>query len=281
MRRVHVMLTLTLENPRGTLVLHRNPSHSTYPGLVPTLSHHRSPPMDLQSQLRASIISANLPAPSAQLLTLLTTSRNPPPPLPSLLATAKARLLSADLTSSPLIDASLGTLPPDIFNASTKQAFLPRDVHVQVVDVENLCLSRWEQIDELESIERGERTRGREVIRVDDEDEGNEPRTQTQRPQGEGGTAGKNGTHRLVLQDRTGRQVFAVELERLHRVGIGKTLMGEKLLIKKGLVVARGSLLLTGDKVVFLGGKVEAWHKAWTEGRLTRLKESVANGEQQ
>lgn len=237
--------------------------------------------MDLQSQLRASIISANLPAPSAQLLTLLTTSRNPPPPLPSLLATAKARLLSADLTSSPLIDASLGTLPPDIFNASTKQAFLPRDVHVQVVDVENLCLSRWEQIDELESIERGERTRGREVIRVDDEDEGNEPRTQTQRPQGEGGTAGKNGTHRLVLQDRTGRQVFAVELERLHRVGIGKTLMGEKLLIKKGLVVARGSLLLTGDKVVFLGGKVEAWHKAWTEGRLTRLKESVANGEQQ
>lgn len=237
--------------------------------------------MDLQSQLKASIQSASLPTPSQSLLTSLLTSRNPPPPLPSLLATAKARLLTCDLTSTTLIDASLAAFPLDIPNLSVAEATLSHDIHVQVVDIENLSLSRWEQVEELESIERGERTRAREVVRVTDEDEGNEPRSQTQRPAEGNATAGRNATHRLVLQDKLGKRVFAIEMERLDRIGIGKTLMGEKILLKKGTVIARGSLLLTADKCMFLGGKVEAWQKAWTEGRLKRLKEAIGGDGQQ
>lgn len=146
---------------------------------------------------------------------------------------------------------------------------------MQVVDIENLSLSRWEQVEELESIARGERTRGREIVRVEDEDEGNEPRSQTQRPVVTEGVAGRNATHRLVVQDKLGKRMFAIEMERLEKIGVGKTLMGEKILLKKGLVVARGTLLLTGDKCVFLGGKVDAWQKSWTDGRLARLKEAT------
>lgn len=152
---------------------------------------------------------------------------------------------------------------------------------MQVVDVENLSLSVWEQVEELEAVERGERTRGREVVRVtaedDDENEGSQTQTGTQRRAAATATAGRNTTHRLVLQDRNGKRVFALEMRRMDRIGIGKTCMGEKVLLKAGTVVARGTVLLTPETCVFLGGKIEAWQKSWMEGRLTRLKESVTS----
>ncbi|KFH45707.1 RecQ-mediated genome instability protein-like protein [Hapsidospora chrysogenum ATCC 11550] len=247
--------------------------------------------MDLQSQLKAAIISQSLPTPSPSLLTSVTTSRNPPPPLPSLIATAKARLLACDLTSSTLLDPSTASLPLSIADVQAKEARLPRDVHVQVVDVENLSLSRWEQVEELEAVERGERTRGREVVRVTAEDGGGsggednddnegsqtqQPST-TQRRAAATAKAGKTATHRLVLQDRNGKRVFALETQRMERIGVGTTCMGEKVLLKAGAVVARGTVLLTPETCVFLGGKIDAWHKAWMEGRLTRLREAVGS----
>lgn len=241
--------------------------------------------MDLSSQLRAAILSQSLPVPSPSLLTSLTTSRNPPPPLPSLVATAKARLLACDLTSSTLLDSPAASLPLSIGDAHAKDTRLPRDVHVQVVDVENLSLSVWEQVEELEAVERGERTRGREVVRVTAEDddgitggnEGSQTQTTTQRRATATATAGKNATHRLTLQDCNGKRVFALEMRRMDRIGIGKTCMGEKLLLKAGTAVARGTVLLTPDLCVFLGGKIEAWQKAWMEGRLARLREAVGS----
>ena len=246
--------------------------------------------MDLPSQLKAAIISQSLPTPSPSLLTSVTTSRNPPPPLPSLIATAKARLLACDLASSTLLDPSTASLPLTVADAQAREARLPRDIHVQVVDVENLSLSRWEQIEELEAVERGERTRGREVVRVTAEDDGggrgdNEgsqtqlPTTSTQRRAAAAATttAGKTATHRLVLQDRNGKRVFALEMQRMERIGVGRTCMGEKVLLKAGAVVARGTILLTPETCVFLGGKIDAWHKAWIEGRLARLREAVGS----
>ena len=238
--------------------------------------------MDVTAQLKAAILSQSLPPPSATLLHSILTSRNPPPPLPSLVATAKARLLACDLTSSSAVDPSAAaSFPANAGDPQGKELRLPRDVHVQVVDVENLSLSRWDQAQELEALERGERTRGREVIRVtaEDDDELNEPRTQTQRPPASTAppSAGKNATHRLVLQDRNGERVFALELRRIDGIAVGRTAIGEKVLLKAGTLVARGTVLLTPESCIFLGGRIEAWHKAWTDGRLVRLKETAGS----
>ncbi|KOS17935.1 RecQ-mediated genome instability protein 1 [Escovopsis weberi] len=258
--------------------------------------------MDLASQLRAAIAAQSLPTPSPTLLSQLTTTstttttttaRQPAPPLASLLATAKARLLACDIAGSTLVDPGLAAFPPGIASTARKEARLPHDVFVQVLDVENLSASRWDQVEELEAVERGERTRGRQVIRVaadeaaeaaDDGDDDDGLRTEGQdqdlnraQNQNQGqGQAGLHTTHRLVLQDRMANRVFAVELRRIPRIGVGKTCIGEKMLIRAGTQVARGTVLLGPDNCVLLGGKIDAWHDAWVQGRLARLKEAVA-----
>ncbi|KAM0254518.1 hypothetical protein ACHAQJ_006738 [Trichoderma viride] len=246
--------------------------------------------MDLIPQLRRAILTQSLPSPSQSFLTTLTTARSPPPPMPSLLATAKARLLASDLTnttSSAIIDPSIPVLPTNVDATNVKETKLAQNIHVQVLDIENLSLSRWEQVEELEAIERGERTRGRQVIRVVAEDgdaeADNSSTAQTQVSRtGAAATAtatpssgGANAVHRLVLQDRQGKRVFAVELKRINGIGIGKTHIGEKMLLRTGAVVARGTVLLTPETCTLLGGKIDAWHETWIEGRLARLKESV------
>ncbi|KAF3059081.1 RecQ-mediated genome instability protein 1 [Trichoderma lentiforme] len=239
--------------------------------------------MDLIPQLRRAILAQSLPPPSQTLLTTLT-SRSPPPPIPSLLATAKARLLASDLTniSGTVVDSSMPVFPPNIDSATVQESTISQNTHVQVLDIENLSLSRWEQVEELEAIERGERTRGRQVIRVTDEENGEADvssssagQTQASRAGGAAASGGANAVHRLVLQDGRGKKVFAVELRRISGIGIGKTHIGEKILLRAGAVVARGTVLLTPETCTLLGGKIEAWHEAWMEGRLARLRESV------
>lgn len=159
---------------------------------------------------------------------------------------------------------------------------LQRDIHVQVVDIENLTLSRWEQIEELEAVERGERTRGREIIRVtaeDGDDEATAPsqggRSATSAAATVTPAAGRNATHRLVLQDCRGTRVYAVELKRIDQIGVGKTNMGEKMVLKSGTAIARGTVLLKPESCVLIGGKIDSWHEAWSKGRLERLKQAA------
>lgn len=164
---------------------------------------------------------------------------------------------------------------------------LDRDVCLQVLDIENLSKSRWSQVEDLEALERGEGTRGREIIRLrDEEDEnGNGERGVTQLPsqtQTQGGAAratisggGEKATHKLVLQDAKGQKIYGLELRKVDKIAIGKLNIGEKMVVKKGASVSRGVIMLEPEKCVVLGGKVEAWHKAWVEGRLARLKEAV------
>ncbi|KAL7923266.1 hypothetical protein ACQKWADRAFT_290418 [Trichoderma austrokoningii] len=238
--------------------------------------------MNLIPQLQRAILAQSLPPPSQSFLTTLTTARSPPPPMPSLLATAKARLLASDLTNTSaisIIDPSAPIFPANIDAATAKETKLAQNIHVQVVDIENLSLSRWEQVEELEAIERGERTRGREIIRVaapeDGDGEADASSSTAQQTQASRPVAGANTVHRLVLQDRQGKRVFAVELKRINGIGIGKTHIGEKMLLKPGTVVARGTVLLTPETCTLLGGKIDAWHETWMESRLARLKESV------
>ncbi|KAL8376031.1 hypothetical protein RB595_007239 [Gaeumannomyces hyphopodioides] len=258
---------------------------------------------DPAAQIRAALVAQSLPPPShAWLQNLLSSRPRPLPPLPSLTATAKARLLAADLTAPGLLDPA-GTAPfPPVAGAGAggqvaQEVRLPRDVACQVLDVENLSRSRWDQVEELEAVARGELTRGRQVVRVRDADDdggggagGDVP--PEDRPGGvpapapagvaarPGGAApapaaDKNATHRLVLQDCRGQKLFGLELRRVERLGVGRTNIGEKILLRAGTAVARGTVLLEPDKCVVLGGKVEAWHKSWVDGRLARLKEAA------
>jgi RecQ-mediated genome instability protein 1 len=91
----------------------------------------------------------------------------------------------------------------------------------------------------------------------------------------------KKATHKLVLQDVKGQKIYAVELRRVDKIGVGKLNIGEKILLRASSMVARGVVLLEPATCVVMGGKVDAWHKAWVDGRLARLKEasSVSPGQ--
>ncbi|KAK3319913.1 hypothetical protein B0T19DRAFT_274560 [Cercophora scortea] len=251
--------------------------------------------MDIATQLQTALRSHSLPIPSHTWLQTLSSSRNPPPPLASLIATARTRLLASDLTTPGLLDSAYTTahsLPANLTHTQTSipESRLGRDVVLQVLDIENLSRSRWEQVEELEAIERGELTRGRQVIRLpigtaggandggDGEGVGDATQTQagaaTQAAR-ESERQARNATHKLVLQDCKGAKIFGIELVRVERIAIGKLSIGEKVLIRAGTRVARGVLLLEPAQCLVLGGKVEAWHKPWTEERLARLREAV------
>jgi RecQ-mediated genome instability protein 1 len=139
-----------------------------------------------------------------------------------------------------------------------------------VLDVENLSRSRWEQVEELEALERGEGTRGREVVRVEATPAGGNEDVGVVVAGG-----GDKATHRLVLQDCAGQRVFAVELGRVERVGVGRTSIGEKMMLKKGTKIARGVVLLEPEMCQVIGGKVEEWHREWVKERLGKLKGAV------
>ncbi|AEO59943.1 hypothetical protein MYCTH_116885 [Thermothelomyces thermophilus ATCC 42464] len=278
--------------------------------------------MDIPHQLQASLSTTSIPVPSLAWLEALAGARSPAPPLASLLATARARLLASDLTAPGLLDARYAaahSLPARLAqtHAGTREAALPHDVVVQVLDVEDVARSRWEQVEALEALERGEGTRGREIIRLntassssssssgadgtaegaeeEEEEEGGNAAAGAGGGGGGGGRGGatstsnnnnnnnssssssssKNGTHKLVVQDCKGQKVHAIELKRVERLGVGRTFIGEKILLRAGTVLARGVVLLDPAHCVVLGGKVESWHRAWLDGRLARLKEAV------
>lgn len=141
-------------------------------------------------------------------------------------------------------------------------------IAVQVLAVENMSKSRWEQIEAIEALERGEGTQGREIIRVAaTEEEDNES----------AGVAKGGGPHKLALQDATGKRVYGIELKGLEEVGLGMS-MGCKMVLRN-VVVARGMVLLEPVTVTVLGGKIEGLHKAWKEGRKAELKAAIEAGE--
>lgn len=242
--------------------------------------------MSLATQLLTQLQTHNLPPPSQTWVQTLISTRNPPPPLPSLVMTAKTRLLASDLTTPGLLDA---TKTPSICFAegitapSVQEARLRTDVYVQIVDIENLSKSRWEQVEELEAVERGEQTRGREVVRLPvnngSADGGGDEPAATATANARGAVAGpdvaRNATHRVVLQDCKGQKVYGLELVRMPEMAIGTLNIGAKILLKKGAAVARGTLLLEPRSCQFLGGKIEAWQKEWLAGRLARLREGA------
>ncbi len=133
---------------------------------------------------------------------------------------------------------------------------------MQVLSVEDMSKSRWEQIEAIEALERGEGTKGREIIRVAATEEGEDENV-----------ARDGGPHKLALQDAKGTRIYGIELKGVEGVGLGMS-MGCKMVLRN-VVVARGVVLLEPGTTTVLGGKIEGLHKAWKEGRKAELKAAI------
>jgi RecQ-mediated genome instability protein 1 len=219
------------------------------------------------TQLSTALTTSGLPTPSPHFLTTILSSQRTQPPLPALIATAKHRLLSSDISISPSVLASTtASFPANISSPQVREQKLPASIPVQVLGVEDLSKSRWEQLEAIEAQERGEMTKGREIIRVVETEDGDEARPARAPPTG---ASGSGGPHRLVLQDVRGQTVYGLELKAVKGVGMGMSI-GTKMVLS-GVTVARGLVLLEPETVVVLGGKIDALHKVWVENRKKDL----------
>lgn len=215
-------------------------------------------------QLAAQLSSSKGLRPTHDWLSSFLKTQRPTTPLQSLMQTACFRLLSSDITSTLNCDTCF---PADISNSHIQERKLQGSIPVQVLGVENISKSRWEQIEAMEAIERGEGTRGREIIRL--------PETEGEDGLNEGHSLRNSGMHKLLLQDASGKRAYGIELSTVEGVGSSMNI-GSKLLLTE-VAVARGTILMVPKTVRLLGGKIESFHKQWKENRKAELKSSIEN----
>ncbi|KAI4168886.1 MAG: hypothetical protein LQ346_009022 [Caloplaca aetnensis] len=221
----------------------------------------------LAAQVGAQLAGTKNLHPTQQWLTAFMNTQKSTTPLPALTQTASFRLLSSDITTSLSVDAPQ-CLPLDIHNVEIKERRLQGPVVLQLLGIEDMSKSRWEQIEAIEALERGEGTKGREIIRVTNSEEADDS----------GANVNKGGgPHKLSLQDARGSRIFGIELQEVRGVGLGMSI-GCKLVLKNA-VVARGVILMDPANTTILGGKIGAWHKAWKENRKAELKAAIEASE--
>ncbi|KAI4276816.1 MAG: hypothetical protein L6R38_005575 [Xanthoria sp. 2 TBL-2021] len=227
-----------------------------------------SQPSHLATQLATQLANTKNLHPTQQWLTAFMSTQKPTTPLPALTQTALFRLLSSDITTSLASDVPNCILPPDIHNVNVKECRLQGPVVVQLLGIEDMSKSRWEQIEAIEALERGEGTKGREIIRV----------TATEADDDSGAVVNKGGgPHKLSLQDARGTGIYGIELRDIKGVRLGMSI-GCKMVLKN-LLVARGVLLMEPANTTILGGKIEALHRAWKENRKVQLKAEIEASE--
>lgn len=220
---------------------------------------------DPSSQVVAQLASTKGLRPNPEWLSNCLSSQRATTPVQSLVQTAHFRLLASDLITSLARDACL---PADVANPHVKERRLQGSVPVQILGVEDLTKSRWEQIEAIEAIERGEGTKGREIIRVTATEEGDDAEARV--PTG--------GTHKLLLQDSAGNKVYGLELKPVDGVNLSMSI-GSKLMLRNPLV-ARGVVMMEPGNTTMLGGKIEGLHKAWKESRKAELRKGIEEQEQ-
>lgn len=197
--------------------------------------------------------------PSAAWLQSFVSSTRPNTPLSALKQTALFRLLATDITTS-LQQPPHTLFPQDILNAKIQSRVVAGPIICQVLDIENIGLSRWAQVEQIEANERGETTKGREIIRVVEDE--NEARAV-------GSAVQSKGPLKLLLQDAKGTKIYAVDLRGIEGIKDSMT-MGTKMLLRD-IDVRRAVAMLEPGNVQVIGGKMEALDKAWKEGRKERL----------
>lgn len=206
--------------------------------------------MSLAVQMIQHLASKGLTPTKAWITAFLSTQR-PTTPLPALKQTALFRLLASDITSS-LDRSNSAILPPDIHEADIQERTLLDPLVLQVLHVDDIGKSKWSHLEALEAAERGETTKGSEIIRV-------VPGEIDELP--EGGFQTSRGPHKLLLQDAAGAAVYALELRSVDGIGAGMSI-GTKLVLKD-VAVARSLLLLEPATTTVLGGKIDSLDKVW------------------
>ncbi|KAJ4290884.1 hypothetical protein N0V90_010080 [Kalmusia sp. IMI 367209] len=213
---------------------------------------------NLVAELTQHLTSRHLPPAQAWLQSFVSTTR-PNTPLPALKQTALFRLLATDITTS-LHPPPNTVFPSDVLNAKVPSRILAGPIICQVLDIEDIGLSRWAQFEQIEAQERGETTKGREIVRVVEDENG-------------GGAVApvvqSRGPFKLLLQDAKGAKVYAVDLHGIEGLNTAIA-MGTKILLRN-TDVRRAVAMLEPGNVQILGGKMEALDKAWKEGRKERL----------
>jgi RecQ-mediated genome instability protein 1 len=205
---------------------------------------------------------------AAWMQSFLSTTR-PNTPLPAIKQTAGFRLLATDITIS-LQPPANSMFPQDILRGTVLSRVVPGPIVCQILDVEDIGNSRWSQVEAIESKERGETTKGREVVRVV-EQENDDPSAAV-------APIHSKGPFKLLLQDAKGLKIYAFDIRGIDGLNTN-TPMGTKLVLRN-VDVRRGVVMLEPGNVQTLGGKLEALDKAWKDGRKERLmKAAKAEGE--
>lgn len=217
----------------------------------------------LIDQLAAQLTAKGLGPTPTWLASFLANQR--PTPLPALTQTALFRLLASDITTT-LTFTPTTVFPADVHAAQLKERRLIGPIIVQILAVEDISLSRWEQIEAIEALEKGEGRRGREILRAAVSD------VDAQEVISKGG-----GPHKLLLQDAQGERVFGIELENVEGVGMGMSIGCKAVL--KNITVARGVILLEPRSMTLLGGRINTLHQAWKENRKAELKVAIEASE--
>ncbi|TKA32097.1 hypothetical protein B0A50_01344 [Salinomyces thailandicus] len=185
-------------------------------------------------------------------------------PIAALQKTALFRLLVTDLTTS-IVKSPTSCFPPNMTEPQVKDGQVRGPVTAQVLDVEDISRSCWSQVEAIEAQERGETTKGREIIRVVPDENNLDSSTQAeQKP---------SGVHKLLLQDANGAKAYAIELAPVNGVGM-QMAIGVKLVLRD-FNVARGVVLLEPRSTEVLGGKVDVWEKKWREDRKAVLTQKA------
>ncbi|CAO2656265.1 Nn.00g050680.m01.CDS01 [Neocucurbitaria sp. VM-36] len=223
---------------------------------------------NIAAELTQHLNARHLHPTAAWLQTFLSTTR-PNTPLPAIKQTAVFRLLATDITTS-LNQPAAPVFPHDILKGTTQSRLVSGPVLCQVLDIEDIGHSRWSQVESIEAKERGEMTKGREIVRVvEEEDEG---------ASGVAASLQSKGPFKLLLQDAKGLKVYAYDLRGIEGLNLSMAL-GLKLILRN-FDVRRGVIMLEPSNVQVMGGKLEALDKAWKEELKTRLiKTATASGE--
>ena len=194
-------------------------------------------------------------------------SVRPNTPIAALRQTSLFRLLATDITTT-LSPPPAALFPDDVLRGATQSRHVAGPVLCQVLDIEDIGHSRWSQVEAIESRERGEMTKGREIVRIVEQDDDNPSANTTQ--------VQSKGPFKLLLQDAKGTQVYALELRGIEGLNTN-TAMGVKLLLRD-IDVRRGVVMLEPGNVQLLGGKLEPLDKAWKTGRKERLVNAAKTG---
>ncbi|KAI5236576.1 hypothetical protein E4T47_04484 [Aureobasidium subglaciale] len=224
-----------------------------------------------QSAIKTFLDCKGLSATQAWIDSFVTSSRQGLP-TPALQKTALFRILASDLTSS-IKATPTNTLPPNALNPTVKELRVPDAVPLQVLDIEDIGRSAWSQVEAIEAQERGETTKGREVIRVVPGEEADPLRDGTLP------IPKSNGPHKLLLQDAKGTKIYGFEVTDVDGIDLNLGI-GAKLILKN-MTIARGVILLDPNSTQLLGGKIEVWDKAWRSGRKESLKSKVGPREEE